>query len=509
MTAESSGTATTPAAGASDSGAAAAPDSATAAVDSETRHAIALILVAAFMVLMDVSILNLAAPSIQASLGASFGEIQLMVALYQVAYAATLVTGGRLGDILGVRTMFTAGILLFTAASIACAAAGSPGQLIAFRVVQGAGAALMYPQVLATIQILVAPERRVGALAALGAVTMGATIVGPLVAGVVIDPSALDASWRIVFLVNVPIGLVAAVLGLRLVPPARHFLKTRLDVASVLVLTAALVCLMLPLTVGREHDWPAWSWISLAAAPLLLALFIPLQARVAARGRPPLLPPSLWHDRAFRIGVALYVIFFVGMVPFFLYYSYVVQFGAHLGPLDASLALVPYAIGSAVSATASRGLIARFGAGPVAIAGALVCAAGTALMLVPMLASGPGSLPWTMIGPMALTGVGLGLVIPPLLFIVLAGIRSAEAGAASGLLATAQQVGGALGVAVLGVIVLAGGPTESLLTVPYGELTDDFAWALVAIVGVFLATAALLALLVRPRAEAADGAPDR
>lgn len=471
-------------------------------IQGSTRAAIGLVLVAAFMVLMDVSIVNVAAPSIERSLGASLGEVQLVVALYQVAYAAMLVPGGRLGDIVGVRAMFLVGVLLFTAASIACAAAGSPEQLIIFRVLQGASAALMYPQVLATIQILLTPERRAGALAALGVVATAATAFGPLLAGVVIDPSALDASWRIVFLVNIPIGLAALVLGRRLVPAIRRPEGPGLDWTSAVLFALALACLMLPLTVGREHGWPLWSGVCLVAIPLLLGAFIPLQQRRAAAGHPPLIPPGLWRDRVFRTGVALYVTFFIGMIPFFLYCSFVLQFGAGLGPLEAALTLMPYAIGAAISSAFSRQLIPRWGGRRVAITGALICAAGTAVMLFPVRQAQPDELALLLIAPMVVTGAGLGLVIAPLLFVVLGGIRSAEAGAASGLLGTAQQMGGALGVAVLGLLVLRGKSTDSLATMSYGDITEGFALALVAICAVFLISAWLIASLPERSAPA-------
>lgn len=475
--------------------------------DEQTgKRAITLVLVAAFMTLMDVSIVNIAIPTIQTDLEASFAEIQLIVALYQVAYAAALVTGGRLGDIVGVRTMFLTGVAMFTVASLLCAAADSPEQLIAFRILQGASAALMFPQVLATIQIMLRPERRAGALAALGAVTIGATIFGPLIGGLIIDDVAADASWRFIFLVNIPVGIAALFLGRKLVPPTRQPDSARLDLTSVAVLTAALVCVMLPLTLGREHDWPVWSWIMLAAAPFLLALFVPLQQRLAAAGRKPLLPPSLWHDRAFRRGVSLYVLFFIGMVPFFLYYSYVLQFGVGIGPLDTGLALTPYAVAAVFTSILSRKLLARWGPPRVASTGALTCALGTALMIPVILGVGDSSLPWVMLVPMSITGAGLGLVIAPLLVTILMNIRSTEAGASSGLLGTAQQIGGAFGVATLGFLVLQGRTTETIATMSYDDLTDGFAAACGAIVLVFVVVGVLIASL-RPQETPQPAAP--
>jgi predicted MFS family arabinose efflux permease len=226
---------------------------------------------------------------------------------------------------------------------------------------------------------------------------------------------------------------------------------------------------------------------------------------VAAAGRKPLVPPALWRDLAFRTGVVLYVVFFMALVPFFLYYSYVLQSGAGLGPLDTGLALVPYAIAAAITSTLSRNLIMRWGVPRVAMSGAMICAAGTAAMLLPVLDASRSHLAVAMLGPMVVTGAGLGLVIAPLLFVVLAGIRSAEAGAAAGLLGTAQQVGGALGVALLGILFLQGRSTETIASISYGDLTDGFAAALAAICVVYLAAAALIASLARVQAALASG----
>ncbi|MFI0980763.1 MFS transporter [Streptomyces sp. NPDC021093] len=472
--------------------------SSTADADKSASRAVALVLTAAFMVLADVSIVNTAAPAIQDDLGASLADIQLIVAGYQIGYATLLVTGGRLGDLAGRRAIFSTGLLLFTLASLACGLAPTPELLIGARVVQGLSAGLLYPQVLATIQTVLSPERRAGGFAALGAVISMGTIAGPVLAGVLISLDIAGSSWRAVFLINVPIGLVALVLAQKLVPVARNENAGRTSVSSALLLSALLVALMTPLTVGRDHGWPLWSWLLLAATVPLAWGFLVQQGRIAKRGNTPLLPPGLWRDRVFRLGVTLYFVFFSALYSFFLYFSYLLQYGLGESALEAGLSMVTYSVGSFITSTRSKGLIARHGGRKVALWGALASAAGSALMIIPVLLVHDWTLSLWIIPPIFVTGCGLGLVLAPLLSTVLAGIQSSEAGAASGLLSTGQQVGGAVGIAVIGMAVLGAIPGDSLEEATAGQLGNGFSVGLVVMVAVFLVSAALIAKLPKP-----------
>ncbi|KAB2345181.1 MFS transporter [Actinomadura rudentiformis] len=461
-------------------------------------HAVALVLVAAFMVLADVSIVNTAAPAIQNDLGAGLADVQLIVAGYQVGYATLLVTGGRLGDIAGRRAIFSAGLLLFTLTSLACGLAPSPGVLIAARVAQGLSAGLLYPQVLATIQTVLTPERRPAGFAALGAVISLATIAGPILAGALVTLDIAGTSWRAVFLINVPIGLVALILAQKLVPATRAADAGQVSVASVVMLSALLVALMAPLTVGRDHGWPVWAWVSLAATVPLAWVFRAHQGRLAARGRTPLLPPGLWRDRAFRLGVLLYFVFFSALYSFFLYFSYLLQYGLGESALQAGLSMVAYSIGSFLTSTRSKVLTARYGGRTVALAGAVTSAAGSALMIIPVALVHDPTLSLWIIPPLFVTGCGLGLVLAPLLGLVLAGIRSSQAGAAAGLLSTSQQIGGATGIAVIGLAVLAAVPEGRLENASAEHLANGFSIGLGVMVAVFLASAVLVAKLPKP-----------
>ncbi|WP_371649206.1 MULTISPECIES: MFS transporter [unclassified Streptomyces] len=467
-------------------------------VSARDTWAVRLVLLAAFMVLADVSIMNITAPAIQQDLHADFGQIQLMVAGYQAAYAAVLVTGGRLGDIFGRRQLFVIGSICFTLASAACGLAGSPGQLISFRVLQGASAALLYPQVIATIQIVLPPARRMAALGTLGAVMGIATIAGPLGAGGLIEADVAGLDWRPIFLINIPIGLVLVVAGLKLMPTVRNLAKQRLDLGGMVLSVATLLSLIVPLTVGRAQDWPTWSWVLLALCPLPGVLFVLLQRNLGRSGGSPLVPASLWADRAFRGGALLYLVFFSAAICFFLYYAVLLEYGYGFSPFRAALSAAPYAVGTMASSLAGRKLIPSWGARRVAVTGACVCAAGTLTMLPVVHLVQESSVALALVPSLVVTGAGMGMVIAPLLTLVLSGIRSTEAGAAAGLLSTAQQIGSALGVLVMGWLFLLPTPDDALDGARASQLTTGLGWGLVFETVVFLISAALIAKLSKP-----------
>ncbi len=409
-------------------------------------------LIATFVVYADIAILNIAAPVIERKLGASVADLELMVAGYQISYAAMLVTGGRLADILGCRTMFVASFGGFVLTSTACGLATSPGQLIAFRVLQGVAAAALSPQVVAIIQVVLPAERRAGAFAALGSVISGATVAGPLIAGVLVSANILGSSWRPIFLINVPVGLVAMGFGARLIPGLRGERVQRLDFGGALLLMAALVALMAPLTLGPFTGWPAWTWLSLAAVVPLGAAFAWSQRRLGALHRDPMLPAGLWRDGAFRTGMVLYTVVFSGVIAFFLYLGITLQTGLHITPIRQAVATSPFALCLAVVSAISGKFVRELGGRRTLAYGSVIAGVGFLSFVLPVsLVPGKALVLWT-IPSQLIAGAGLGLVIAPLLGVVLAEIRSSDAGAASGLLSTAQVIGGALGVGLMGLL---------------------------------------------------------
>ncbi|GAA0565073.1 MFS transporter [Actinomadura livida] len=458
------------------------------------RRAVTLVLAAAFMLLADTSIVNVAIPSIQRDIGASVPDVQLMVAGYVVAYAVMLITGGRLGDLYGRRRMFMIGAVSFTLASLACGVAQGPGELIAGRVWQGLSAAVLYPQIIATLRIAIAEERRGRAFALLGAVVSAATIAGPIIAGLLIAADIAGTQWRLIFLINLPVGFVLIALAPRMVP-AHKGMRLRLDYAGSLTVVLLLVALLVPLTIGRDRGWPLWGWLLLLCAPVLLGVFLRLESALERQGKAPLLRPGLWTDPAFRVGVAMYLVFFSAVVPFFLYYSITLQYGLGYGAFATAAAMAPYALGSTVTSLCSARIVARFTALRTLLAGCVICAAGSAFMIITMGLSGSGRrLGAAMTPAMLFTGLGLGLVIGPLLNFVLARVRHDDTGAASGVLSTAQQIGSSLGVAVIGLAFFRGFRGE-LAELGYPALRTDMMLGTAVAMTAFALASALVLLL--------------
>lgn len=454
-----------------------------------------IILSATFMQLVDVSIVNVAIPSIQASLSASFAAIELVVAGYQLAFAVILITAGRLGDIFGRRRLFLVGMAGFTVASAVCGAAPSANVLVAARVFQGLFSGLMYPQVLSVIQVTFEPRERGKVFGIFGAVIGLATILGPLLGGILIALDIAGLSWRLIFYVNVPIGIVAFLGALRSLEESTAPDAPRLDLVGAALATTGLGLLIYPLVEGRQLGWPAWVDVLLGASVPVLALFAWSQRRLSSRlsaasdqpaardhrGRltgSPLVRWSLLHQRAFVAGSGLSFAFFLGVAPFFFVFSIYLQIGLGFSALGTGLTVLPFAIGSGVASFRSDRVARRLGKGVLAL-GSMALALAMGLVLVTVHLVGPDLHSYELIPSMLLGGVGLGLVVAPLANIVLSEIQPVDAGAASGVLSTVQQVGGAVGVALIGVLFFtliganAGGASTSAL----GRLGSDLAAA--------------------------------
>jgi EmrB/QacA subfamily drug resistance transporter len=414
--------------------------------------AVAIVLVAAFLVLADTSIVNVAAPVLQSDLGASFAQTQWVVAVYQLTYAVLLITGGRLGDLYGRRRLFVIGLVGFVITSAACGFANSAPMLIAARALQGATAALMYPQTLAVIQVVVPIERRPKAFAALGMVISGATIAGPMISGVLIELDLFGSSWRPAFLLNLPIGLLGVLAAMRYLPESRSEQARRLDIPSVLLITAALACLIYPLIEGHERDWPWWSFGLMVLSIPLFAAFHLRCTKVHRETQSALVPPSLWRDRAFTVGLVMYVLAYSAIASFFLYQSLMLQFAYGYSALAVAAIMSPFAIGSMVGYYSSTPF-ARKTSGRVAVTvGALVWSIGIAAVGATTLLAGNGLQGWHFVPGFVVAGFGLGIALAPLLGVVLGSVRSSDAGSASGTLSTGQQVGAVLGVALIGAV---------------------------------------------------------
>jgi EmrB/QacA subfamily drug resistance transporter len=420
-------------------------------VDPRRWLTLVILLLAAFMNLLDVSIVNIAIPSIQRNLHASYADVQWALAGYTLAYALVLITGGRLGDTFGRKRLFLIGVIGFTIMSALCGAAQSPGMLIAARVVQGAMGAIMVPQVLAVIQVIFPPKERIKALAGFGVTAGLGTVSGPLLGGLLIQHNLFGLDWRPIFLINVPVGIIAVVASAVLVRESRAPQPPRLDPVGVGLISAALLLLLYPLVEGRQLGWPAWTFVSMAAAAPVLAAFAGYERVKARRDGSPLVPPSLFRERGFSVGMAIAVAFFLGIASFALVLTLFLQLGLGFTPLHAGLTFLPFSLGVLVSSGAAARLAPRFGRG-VTMAGALVIAAGVVSLIAIVNHYGAAVTSWELTPGLAAAGFGLGAVIAPLADIVLDRVPRQHAGSASGVFNTGLQLGNSIGIAVIGVI---------------------------------------------------------
>jgi EmrB/QacA subfamily drug resistance transporter len=410
-----------------------------------------VVLAGTFMVVLDFFIVNVALPSIQSKLHARDSAVEWVVAGYALTSAIFMITSGRIGDRLGYRRMFSLGLALFTLASAACGAAATPSELVVARLLQGVAAALLTPNVLSIIGVLYTGRDRLRALSAYGTIMGFAAVGGQLIGGALIalDPAGLG--WRACFLINVPVGVAALVLAPRVIPESRQTAQSRLDLVGTLIATAALVAIVLPLVEGRQHGWPVWTWVSFGLSPVLLGAFALHQRRVTRDGGSPLVDLTAFRARSFSAGLATQVCFWGGQASFFVILALYLQDGRGLRPLPSGLVFTILAGTYVVASSLAPSLSARYGRRLIA-AGALVLAAGHALLLAAVAEIGVAGSIAVLVPGLLLVGAGMGLVLAPLAGTILHTLAAERAGMASGMLATAQNVGNALGVAVTGVI---------------------------------------------------------
>lgn len=408
-------------------------------------------LIAVFMQLLDVSIVNVALPSIATDLGASFSSLQLVITAYTLAFACTLITAARLGDLYGRRKVFLLALTAFTMASVLCGVAQSPLQLEGARVLQGFTAGFMAAQTLAIIATTFPPAQRGRVFGIYGATIGMATILGPTLGGALISWNVLGLQWRAIFLVNVPFGIIALVFGYRNLLDSRSETVKRLDVPGVVLSAVGLFLLVYPLAEGRERGWPLWIVVmAVASAPVLLG-FVLYEKRRGDRKDSPLIELSIFTDRAFAVGSIMALLFFSVLITFFFSFSLTLQAGYGFTALHSGLTTLPFAVGSAVLSASSNKIAQRLGS-LVLLLGAGVLA--VALILVAFVLGQEGTSPhWlALAGPLVLAGAGLGLFIAPLQTVILSGVKQENAGSASGVLPTFQQLGGSVGLAALGVL---------------------------------------------------------
>ncbi|MEW2576287.1 MFS transporter [Streptomyces syringium] len=418
-------------------------------LDPKRWLALTVLLVATFMDLLDANIITVAIPSIQRDLGASAVAVQAMTAGYTLSFAVLLITGGRLGDIFGRKRMFLTGVAGFVVASALCAAAQNTEMLVASRALQGLAAAIMVPQVLALIHVTFAPQE-VGRVVSLYASMIGLAIVsGPVVGGALVDWSPLDLGWRSIFVVNLPVGVAALIGAWKWMRESNSPHAKRLDIIGMLLAIVGLLLLMLPLTLGRELDWPLWSIVALVAAAPVIALFVVYERHKTRKDGSPLVTLSLFKVRAFGAGIGVQLLFSAIPAGFFLSWTLYLQGGLGWSALHTGLTAIPFSICvPLVGGLAVRKLFPLYGRYCL-MAGALSMLAGIASYAWMARHEGADITSWHAIPSMLLLGSGMGLLMPPLTALVLREVTPQEAGAASGIINATGQLGAALGVAVI------------------------------------------------------------
>ena len=413
--------------------------------------ALPVLLAGAFMVVLDFFIVNVALPSIATDLDAGDSALEWIVAGYGLTFAAFLITAGRLGDDLGRRRVYAIGLALFTVASAACGLAPSPTTLVLARIAQGVAGAVVMPQVLAIIGVTYRGTDYVRALSIYGVVLGLAAVGGQVIGGAFVETDFAGLGWRSCFLINVPVGLAALALTPRLVPESRAERRSRLDVTGAAAVAVGLTAILLPLIEGRELGWPAWTWISLALAPVILAAFVLRQRRLGEHGGDPLVDLRLFGERGFSAGLATQLFLAATQASFFVFLAFYLQLGRGLGALEAGLVFTILAVAYVATSGPAPALTARFGRAVVA-AGGLALTLGLALLAVAVAEVGTEGSLLTLVPGLLLAGAGIGLCFTPLTSTVLANVDPARAGSASGVMSAMQQVGFALGVAITGVV---------------------------------------------------------
>ncbi len=487
-------------------------------------QALIVLLAGMCIALLDTTIVNVALPSIRTSIDASEATLSWIISGYALAFGLALIPAGKIGDRIGHKWVFFTGIVLFTLASLACGLSQNDLQLVASRVVQGLAGGMFVPAVTAYVQLLFPPQLRGKAFAIMGAVIGVSTALGPIVGGLIIEAFGADEGWRLVFGVNLPIGIATAIAAAILLPTRRETAtvsatahggragaaptpaapKAGLDWFGLVLLSAALVALLVPLIQGEDEGWPLWTFLTLGAGVLLLVAFGAWEVARSKRGSDPLVPPRLFRHPAFTGGVVLALVYFAAFTSIFFTISLLWQAGLGHTALESGVVSIPFAIASIVGSALSNTLSQRLGR-TVLILGTALVTIGLAWVWIVLLVTTPTDLTnWMLIAPLFIAGLGNGLFIAPNAQFIVATVERSEAGAASGVISTMQRVGSAIGIAVIGSVffgtLVISGPTAN-------DVATGFASSSAAAMGVSVAFSVLAFLLVfaLPRRTSAPG----
>jgi EmrB/QacA subfamily drug resistance transporter len=424
-------------------------------VVTERRNwlALAVLLVGAFMALLDTTIVNVAIPTIRTSLAASNATLSWIVSGYALAFGLALIPAGRVGDRLGHKWVFIAGLSLFTVASLACGLATDDTWLISARAVQGLAGGMFFTPITALIQLMFSDRKRARAFAMMGATIGFSVALGPLVGGLIIQASGADGGWRLVFDVNVPLGVLAVIAAVMLLAAGAENSATAADWPGLILLSAALVALLTPLIQGQQEGWPPWTYASMAGAIALLAVFGLWERHIETIGGNPLVPPRLFAHASFTGGVLLALVYFAAFTSIFFTIALLWQAGLGRTALQSGLVVTPFAIGLIGGASQSDAFAARFGRNVLVAGLGLVAVGITAVWLLLARTPSTGYSGWQLVAPLLIAGVGSGFFIAPNVDFIVASVDPQDAGAASGVIGTMQRVGSAIGIAIIGTIL--------------------------------------------------------
>lgn len=429
----------------------------TSKADADPRRwvALAILLLASFMNLIDVTVVNVALPDMQKQLGADSAQIEWVLAAYVLAFALGLLPFGRLGDVVGRSRMFLLGVGLFTLASALCGLAPSIEWLIAARVLQGLAGSMMTPQVLAIVQVTFPPEEKGAAFALFGLSNGLAAVAGPIVGGLLIGADLWGLDWRPIFLVNVPVGILAVVLGWFFIAHTPGHPDLRNDYPGILLFGAASVALVYPLIEGHTEGWPLWCWLLIAVSVILAGLFVLWQRHLSRRNVPQLLNYGLLTNSGYMFGLLTATIFASGVPALFFVISLLLQAGYNFTPLQSGLTNTPFSVGVmivsiGIGRLGQRWLKERW------TVGAVFLAVGVGWLDLVVRGLGDTLDQFQLLPPLFVAGMGLGMGFSGLFQTVLAAVPPRDAGSGSGALQAFQQIGGAIGVALVGEIFFSG-----------------------------------------------------
>lgn len=428
--------------------------------------ALVFLILAAVMDMMDVCIVNVALPVIRSDMKTGYSMLQWIIAGYTLTFAVLLITGGRLGDIFGRKKMFLIGIAGFTVSSAICGIAPTAIVLVVSRFVQGAFAAIMVPQVLSFIQVIFPVKQRGAAAAVYGIISGLASVAGPVIGATITQNNFFGLMWRPIFYINVPVGITAFIASAILLKESKASNAHSLDIKGVVIISLAMVLLLYPIIQGSDLGWPVWGFVMMAVAILIFVLFVRYELKIKENGSP-LMVLSLFKNRAFTVGVLINFLIYSGVTSFFMLFNIYSQTGLGYTVLNAGLITLPWSIGMFLASAPASTLVYKYGK-RILLVGTLLLTVGIGGLIYTISHFGLGVTGFQLSISMVIAGFGMGLTVPILLTIVLAGVPQTDAGSASGIINTSSQLGNSIGIAIIGVLlygVLASASTASVNSV--------------------------------------------